>query len=169
MKTYIVLSAFLVLSACQKDVSAESVTANPPTNQQQGDVTPPPPNPPPEPPPTSQYPLAELEYNEYIWTNHNDDIHIHVILNAPSTEVITMDVSLLDSTALFARDYAGFDSASVRTQTIVFPPGERIYHLPSVLISGAPTCGSKFLVKLSTSAGAKVRLGPDAEVFLNCR
>lgn len=175
MKYFVVVTAFLILGSCQKKNSDIQATEAPKDQQQQGDPTPPPtpppplpPTPPPEPPPTSQYPIAELEYSEYIWTNPNDDLHIHVILNAPSTDVITMDVSLVDATALFGRDYTGFASGSAQTQTIVFPPGERIYHLPSVLVSDSPTCRSKFLVKLSTSTGANVRLGPDAEVFLNC-
>lgn len=174
MKYLLVIATFVTLSSCQKkDVSAESVPA-PAPNPQQVEVAPPPaaPNPPAtSPPPTenaSQYPKADIEYNQYIWTNQSDDIHIHVILSESSTEVITLQITLADSTAIYPRDYLGFDAGGPLTQTLVFPPGERIVHMPSVAIPQVTSCGTKFLIKLSAGTNEKVRIGAQGEVFLNC-
>ena len=167
---YLVLTiTFIALSSCQKkEVSAESIKSSPP-NQQQGEVPPPPSTPTPTPAPTPSYPKAEIEYSEYVWINQNDDIHIHVVLSEASNNVITMQLSLADSTAVYPRDYLGFYAGDPLTQTLVFAPGERIIHLPSVMIPARPTCGSKFLVKLSAGVNEKVRLGTQSDIFLNCK
>lgn len=172
MKILIVLASIVICGACAKkaDTQATDVTPLPVKQGEENPVVPPPPNPPalPAPPATSQDPIAEFEYNQYIWTSHSIDVHGHILLSKASTEAITITVSFDDGTAIYPRDYEGFYGGSPRTYTIVFAPGERLMHLPSIYVANSPVCGGKFFMKMSTGADTKVILGSQAEIILNC-
>lgn len=172
MKYYVVLAAVLIMSSCQKNSSDKSSPASPPSNQQQGNglpVTPgnPPPATPPPGPSDSSYPTATFEYNEFSYDG-SGEVHLHIILSAASTEAIALDMSLIDGTATYPRDYAGFTTGgNARAQTVVLEPGERMTH-HYVGIPQTAVCGGNFFIKLSAGPGAKVKLGPQANIHLKC-
>lgn len=169
MKVFIILASLIVFGACAKKSETQATDVTPPPVKQgeEAPVIPPPPNP-PVPPAPSQEPIAEFEYSQYHWTSHAVDVHGHIILSKASSEAIAITVSFVDGTATYPRDYEGFYGASVRTYTVVFAPGERLMHLPSIYIANSPVCGGKFFMKMSTGADTKVVLGSQAEILLNC-
>ena len=172
MKVLIALVGLMVFGACAKksDTQLTDVTP-PPIHQGDGNpVTPPPPIPPipPVPPPTAQYPTAEFEFNQYLWTSHSIDLHGHIMLSKASSEAIALNISLIDGTATYSRDYRGFYGENSRTYTVVFAPGERLVHLPSIDVTDTPVCGGKFFMMMSAGADTKVVLGSQAEILLNC-
>ncbi len=170
MKVLIVLASLIVFGACSKktDTQATDVTP-PPIKQGEGNPVIPPPTNPPVQPPTSQYPTAEFEFNQYLWTSHNVDLHGHIMLSKASSEAIALNVSFVDGTATYPRDYRGFYGENSRTYTIVLAPGERLVHLPSIDVADIPVCGGKFFMKMSAGGDTKVILGSQAEILLNCK
>ena len=172
MKILIVLASIIVFGACAKKADTQATDVTPPPVKQGEEVPvipPPAPSPiPPVPPAPSQDPIAEFEYNQYHWTSHAVDVHGHIILSKASSEAIAITVSFVDGTAIYPRDYEGFYGASARTYTVVFAPGERLMHLPSIYVANVPVCGSKFFMKMSAGADTKVVLGAQAEILLNC-
>lgn len=167
MKVLLFLGSFLILNACSQS-SDKKMTEIPSPAPIPAPI---PASNPPAPPitPDSQYPTAGFEFNEYIWTSPNIDLHGHVILSRAFNEAIALDVSLVDLTAQYPRDYLGFYGLNSRSYTIVFAPGERLMHLNSIDVSNSPVCGGKFLMKLSAGPAAKVILGSPAEILLNCK
>lgn len=173
MKVLVILAGIMVLGACAKKSDTQVTDVTPPPIQQ-GDgnpVTPPAPPPPipPVPPPTTQYPTAEFEFNQYLWTSPSIDLHGHIMLSKASTEAIALNINLIDGTATYPRDYLGFYCENSRSYTIVFAPGERLVHLPSIDVADAPVCGGKFFMTMSAGADTKVVLGSQAEILLDCK
>ncbi len=173
MKILVVLTSLLVFGACAKktDTQATDVTPQPIKQGDGNPVIPPPPPPPtpPVPPASTQDPIAEFEYSQYIWTSHSVDVHGHIVLSKASSEAIALNISFSDGTAIFPRDYVGFYGETSRTYTVVFAPGERLVHLPSIQVADNPVCGGTYIMKMSAGADTKVILGTQAEIVLNCK
>ena len=178
MKYFTVLAAFLILGSCQKkgsDIKATEV----PINQGQGAPVPPgpdpaiPPAPPapeppaPAPPVPSALPVLSFGYGEYVYDGENE-IHVELVLSQPSTVPVTVDVELVDGTALYARDYAGFLSGgSDRKQSVILAPQQTRIDIPFIYIKNNSGCGTEFSAHL-TSVQQAVISGDSTRIVLNC-
>ena len=158
MKYFLVITAFFILGSCQKKNSNVKATEVP-TDQLQG--TPPPPAPPlseppapppPEPPapPVVVLPTLSFGYDEYTYQVANE-INIELLLSQASKVPVVVEVELVAGTAIFGRDYAGFASGGgdPRKLSIVFPPMQTRFDLPTIIIDNGAECGGEFTAQLS--------------------
>src|SRR3989338_2670284 len=109
MKYLLVLAVFLTLSSCKESISKKNTTANPafPPNQQGVPPIQPGPDPQPAPTPTPDpvpvpvtLPVLSFGYDQYVYDGENE-IHIELILSQPSEVPVTVDVALIDGTAIY--------------------------------------------------------------------
>lgn len=170
MKYLLVVTAFLILCSCQKKNSDIQAT-DAPRDQQQQDA--PPPGPAPTPPPAEPAPPAPVlpgmafGFDEYTYDGtHN--IFVELTLSAPSEVPVTVDVELVDGTALFDRDYSGFvGGGNSQKRTVVFAPKQTKIDLPAIFIKNEAVCGSVFTALLTGAQHAKITKD-SAQIFLNC-
>lgn len=170
MKYVLLLAALLTLGACQKSSDGKSVT--PP--KQEGQAAPPAAGQPaPGQPPTSQPPIAgalpilSFGYDEYVYDGENE-IHMELLLSQASSVPVTVDIALVDGTALYARDYAGFmTGGNDRMQSVIFAPQQTRIDLPFVYIKNSSACGSRFTAQLNGVQQAVINKS-STQIFLRC-
>lgn len=171
MKYFFVLGALLFLGSCQKssDVQATSIP-NEPLQAAPPDPAPEQPVPPaPEPvvPPVAALPTLAFGFDEY---SHEGDreINIELVLSKASEVPVTVDVELVDGTAVYFQDYSGFLSGGdPQKQTVIIPPNQTTIDLPLIWIEENATCGTSFTARLSGVQQAVIS-GDSTQVVINC-
>ena len=129
MKYVLVIVAALALGSCQKSSDKKS-EASP--NQQQGTQAPPAQGQPApgQPPSPTALPILNFGFDEYVYDGENE-IHMELLLTKASSVPIMVDVSLVDGTAWYPRDYAGFlNGGDDLKQSVVLAPGQTRIDLP---------------------------------------
>lgn len=178
MKYFIVLAAFLVLGSCQQSSSKKSTPATSPTPPNQQGVPPiqpgPDPQPQPQPAPTPDpapvpiaLPVLSFGYDQYVYDGENE-IHIELLLSQPSEVPVTVDVALLDGTAIYHRDYSGFMAGGNDLKlSVVFAPNQTRIDLPHIYIQNQAKCNSVFTAQLTGAQHAVVNKDT-TQIFLGC-
>lgn len=152
------LLAFLILvlgvfSSCDKltgksndDRSAQTVPDPIPV------PPPPPPLPHPEPPPPIAETLPEVSFAfaEWVYEGANQ-VHLELNLSKASTETVSVDILLIDGTALYPDDYIGFSGSSANDLKIIvqIPPGTTRFDVPALLIPDGASCDIEFTAMLN--------------------
>ncbi len=171
MKVILVLAALCILSSCQKnsDVKATAI----PTDQLQGAPPAPvpeqaaPPVPEPVVPPAAVLPTLSFGFDEYVHSG-DQEINMELVLSKASDVPVTVDVELVDGTAIYLRDYSGFLSGGdPKKQIVVIPPNQTKMNLPLIWIEQSATCGTTFTARLSGAQQAIVS-GDSTKVVINC-
>lgn len=176
MKYFIVLAAFLVLGSCQQSSSKKNTPANspnPPNAQGQPPVQPgpdpqPAPTPTPDPAPVPiTLPVLSFGYDEYVYDGENE-VHIELILSQPSEAPVTVDVALVDGTAIYHRDYSGFMAGGNDLKlSVVFAPKQTRIDLPHIFIQNNALCNTEFTAQLVGAQHAVVNKDT-TRIFLGC-
>lgn len=171
MNYILVIAALIIFGSCQKssDVQATSI----PNDQLQGA----PPDPVPEPPapsapetvvpPVAVLPTLSFGFDEYVHEG-NQEVNMELILTKASDVPVTVDVELINGTAVYFQDYSGFLSGGdPLKQTVVIPPNQTRLDLPLIWIEDSATCGTSFTAHLTGFQQAVVS-GDSTRVVINC-
>ena len=171
MKYFLVIAAVFILGSCQKssDVHATAI----PNDQVQSAPPDPapaqsaPPAPEPVVPPAPALPALGFGFGEYVHEG-NHEINIELVLSKASEVPVTVDVELVDGTAVYFQDYSGFLSGGdPQKQTIIIPPNQTTIDLPLIWIEENATCGTSFTAHLLGAQQAVVS-GDSTQVVIKC-
>lgn len=175
MNVILVITALCILSSCQKSSRSDVKATEIPTDQLQGAPPAPVPEPPapapptPEPvvPPAAVLPTLSFGFDEYVHKG-DQEINMELVLSKASDVPVTVEVKLVDGTAVYFQDYSGFLSGGdAQKQTVVIPPNQTRMDLPLIWIQENAACGTTFTAHLSGVQQAVVS-GDSTRVVINC-
>lgn len=171
MKYFVVLAGFLIFGACSNGGTSKKVTDIQQPTGQQGNtpVTPETPSVPAEVPPVAKLPVVGFGFEEYTYDGELE-IHLELTLSEASEKPVTVEVELIDGSATFPRDYAGFMGAPYdRKLTVVFEPNQTRIDLPEIFIHNSAECDSDLTAKVTLGEASAATIEKDTtRIILTC-
>ena len=114
---------------------------------------PPPPLPHPAPPPpiVVTKPTLSFGFDEFSHTGATNQLILELYLSQPSELTISVDIILADGTALYPKDYIGFDGSSANDLriTVEIPPNTTSIQVPPLLFPTEGNCNVEFTARLN--------------------
>ena len=112
---------------------------------------PPPPLPHPEPPPPILNILPDISFamDEYSYDG-SGQVALQLNLSKGSDVPLSVDILLVDGTAIYPEDFIGFDGSSANDLkiTVDIPPNTTQFSVPALLIPKTGNCDVKFTASL---------------------
>ncbi len=166
--------SLLMLSSCEQITGKKSNPAQ--AAQQVPDPipvpAPPPPLPHPEPPPVLETPTPpeiSFAFNEWIYDGTNA-VNLELNLSKVSAVPVTVDVLLIDGTAIYLTDYVGFTGSSANDLkiTVTFEPQQTHIDIPAIAIAENANCNVEFTAKLVKKTIESTVLKDSSSIKMPC-